>query len=107
MRGILNKEGNGKYTLIQYDQEATSVYFQLKTVLNKKNIDTDKLMFFKPGKIVCLNKREGVLKIVHINSCRNPEMFENALKCISEDKNFDHIFGVKCDINGSFITIKK
>ncbi len=54
------------------------------------------LDYFKPGKIVILDKSQSMVKIISSNFCSNPKKLNELINYIKNNNSFDNLFYVEC-----------
>lgn len=57
---------------------------------------TEELFYFKPGKIVILDKSQSMVKIISSNFCSNPKKLNELINYIKNNNSFDNLFYVEC-----------
>ncbi len=56
----------------------------------------EELDYFKPGKIVILDKSQSMVKIISSNFCSNPKKLNELINYIKNNNSFDNLFYVEC-----------
>jgi hypothetical protein len=60
--------------------------------------------FVKPGKVFCLNLQESTIRVISVNSCREPEIIDKLLRYFSANSMYQDIFFIRCGgENGTFL----